>query len=1141
MQWGQACMLVLLYDYGMECDTSISQACSSESSCQSCVDPNSYQVSCQSLNPGHFTGCDCNSNYYWDSSSHSCLKCATCSSGKYRSGGCISTSDTVCSTCSTCPSGKYRSGGCSNTSDSACSTCSTCPSGYYKTGGCSGTHDTVCSPCSSCPSGYYKTGGCSGTSDSVCSPCTCSGNVYLSIGCSLSWTYSRTLLSDTGSVLSQWEERLYYNKQNQLLFVRYYFFIHADWSSSGGIDYSTYYDDNSSLAAYISTNSTAIYTDQILRFEKGNTMGTGFYWNSGPTYNVVGHAYSINVYIATWSNPVCSNCSTCPIGKYISSACSNNSDTVCAYCSTCPSGKYISSACSNNSDTVCSNCSTCSSGKDSTCSSICNAVNVMASVPCTMSCPNGSYSRYRYSINFARSCTAGACPAVQTSDASTSTGAAKAVDSYYNKADSIAETAIATDAYWQVNLTALNFVQEVHIFPDYLDYTLSESVFVFVSENSTVGSGHLCGKIESLTSPFDVKVKSYNPQGTFGFSAAIAQSWGASDMFFICKLFFQSNVQNGLIFEAGGSDAGTWLGIRDSSTRPVLRLRAGDGGTNITVGSGGTSTASCIDVHDFPSDDQYHIVAWQYIVSTRTINLWIDGALKGTSSTTEWNSAVTSWSGGDDATYILSCNSSITVGEATAGWPNHYASDLYQFSSFSDVPQLASIPRLGNIEEIIRCDYLGQYVTIQKPGRARLGLSEVAVYGGCVSCADNGVTTQESPDIMAPCSLPCAAGSWSPSGNAFDLPRVCSAGACPSTQTSTASPGTGPDKAIDGYFNSPQSIAVTSSVADLYWQVDLQSMQLVQEVRIYPDYLDYTNTENVNVYLSNSTVLGSGRLCGTIGTIILPLDAYVTSFSPSSRYGFSSAISQSYGTSDQFFICRVLFPTNITDGLIFEAGATYTGTWIGVRDSSTTPVFRFRAGNGSTSIPVGGSIIGAACIDLYTFPADGLYHIVAWQYIISTGTINLWLDGVLAGTASCGQFTGGSAFGANDGTYMYASTAVNVGEPSTGWPKQYASDLYRFNSSTYVPELSSFTQTSNPHISMNCSDVGQYIRLEKAGTGVLGVSEVAVYGGCVKCAVNATTLQSGSTSISDCGSIAQTYTDANVNQSCINYAMSLYQ
>ena len=160
--------------------------------------------------------------------------------------------------------------------------------------------DTVCSVCSSCPSGYYKTGGCSGTSDP--------GNEYLSIGCSL--CHGCTVESCSKILVLSC-----HNKQNQLLFVKYHFCIHADLSTSGDIDYSTYYDDNSSLAAYISTNSTAIYTKQILRYEKGNTMGTGFYWNSGPTYNVAGHAYSINVYIATWSNPVCANCSTCSAGN----------------------------------------------------------------------------------------------------------------------------------------------------------------------------------------------------------------------------------------------------------------------------------------------------------------------------------------------------------------------------------------------------------------------------------------------------------------------------------------------------------------------------------------------------------------------------------------------------------------------------------------------------------------------------------------------------------------------------------------------------------------------------------------------------------------------------------------------------------
>ena len=62
----------------------------------------------------------------------------------------------------------------------------------------------------------------------------------------------------------------------------------------------------------------------------------------------------------TTEDRVCTACTTCATGKYQRDACTIIADTTCKECSSCEYGKYISTACQDTADTICSTCSVCS-------------------------------------------------------------------------------------------------------------------------------------------------------------------------------------------------------------------------------------------------------------------------------------------------------------------------------------------------------------------------------------------------------------------------------------------------------------------------------------------------------------------------------------------------------------------------------------------------------------------------------------------------------------------------------------------------------------------------------------------------------------------------------------------------------------
>ena len=55
----------------------------------------------------------------------------------------------------------------------------------------------------------------------------------------------------------------------------------------------------------------------------------------------------------------CSECSSCRIGTFVSSACSAVADTGCATCDTCSNLQYASQDCANGLNRICTSCESC--------------------------------------------------------------------------------------------------------------------------------------------------------------------------------------------------------------------------------------------------------------------------------------------------------------------------------------------------------------------------------------------------------------------------------------------------------------------------------------------------------------------------------------------------------------------------------------------------------------------------------------------------------------------------------------------------------------------------------------------------------------------------------------------------------------
>lgn len=144
-------------------------------------------------------------------------------------------------------------------------------------------------------------------------------------------------------------------------------------------------------------------------------------------------------------------------------------------------------------------------------------------------------------------------------------------------------------------------------------------------------------------------------------SGTIAQDYGTQNTVFAATLVFPTSPTDGLIFETGGSgDSGTWLGIKSSGTKLVLR--AGD--STVAVSSS-TNSASYLEITNFPKDGQAHVMVWDYNISTATVRLYIDGRLAGSASATDGSWGLPEFSGNGDGAYLSNSSSNVPTGETT--------------------------------------------------------------------------------------------------------------------------------------------------------------------------------------------------------------------------------------------------------------------------------------------------------------------------------------------------------------------------------------------------------------------------------------------------------------------------------------------
>ena len=137
---------------------------------------------------------------------------------------------------------------------------------------------------------------------------------------------------------------------------------------------------------------------------------------------------------------------------------------------------------------------------------------------------------------------------------------------------------------------------------------------------------------------------------------------------------------------------GAWLGIRNSATLPVLRVRVGQG-DEIRAGEQSTNI-SYIDVTDFPMDGLYHQVLVDVAVDNQGsaansqlwLRLYVDGELKGFSFT---SSNVWIGSSGLHSFGRSADDGNIPEGEPKLNWPGNTSAQLtvYQGTTTGTCPK----------------------------------------------------------------------------------------------------------------------------------------------------------------------------------------------------------------------------------------------------------------------------------------------------------------------------------------------------------------------------------------------------------------------------------------------------------------------
>ena len=149
------------------------------------------------------------------------------------------------------------------------------------------------------------------------------------------------------------------------------------------------------------------------------------------------------------------------------------------------------------------------------------------------------------------------------------------------------------------------------------------------------------------------------------------------DAVFRCIAKLPTNPIDGVIWEAGGNGAGSYLGIRDNGT--YLRLRAGNGANAYAGGAGHSETGMAMLDLTIASLSTYfdggdHELVWQITVGGNiaagkgAVSLWIDGVQVGFAETvgagyTGLYASPGLWAGTNYSGYGVQGGDSICAGE----------------------------------------------------------------------------------------------------------------------------------------------------------------------------------------------------------------------------------------------------------------------------------------------------------------------------------------------------------------------------------------------------------------------------------------------------------------------------------------------
>jgi hypothetical protein len=160
---------------------------------------------------------------------------------------------------------------------------------------------------------------------------------------------------------------------------------YSDYSRKVSFNFYTDVCNTGNISSYC--RSTLFETNLNLNavsFYMGLSSGAFRDFAATPNQNAIMNAYQVEStadcsdcpsgeYISTacttTEDRVCSTCTTCATGKYQQDTCTTIADTTCKECGSCEYGKYISTACQDTADTICSACTVCT--KSEYISSVC--------------------------------------------------------------------------------------------------------------------------------------------------------------------------------------------------------------------------------------------------------------------------------------------------------------------------------------------------------------------------------------------------------------------------------------------------------------------------------------------------------------------------------------------------------------------------------------------------------------------------------------------------------------------------------------------------------------------------------------------------------------------------------------------------